>query len=84
MCSLEIILMEEYTINSPPYKSKMDDFNVKRVFLKFYLRFMNMRKAKAQEARRDEEKRKSRLWRETLQREMNDTDQEDEESENLN
>ena len=76
--------MEEYTINSPPYKSKMDDFNVKRVFLKFYLRFMNMRKAKAQEARRDEEKRKSRLWRETLQREMNDTDQEDEESENLN
>ena len=76
--------MEEYTINSPPYKSKMDDFNVKRVFLKFYLRFMNMRKGKAQEARRDEEKRKSRLWRETLQREMNDTDQEDEESENLN
>ena len=43
-----------------------------------------MRKGKAQEARRDEEKRKSRLWRETLQREMNDTDQEDEESENLN
>ena len=44
---------------------------------------MNMRKGKAQMARQDEEKRKSRLWEKTLQRELNETDDEDDESENM-